>query len=340
MERIDPARIPQRTLYTGAKMPAIGLGTFGSDHASAELVASAVRSAIEMGYRHFDCAACYGNEKEIGEVFENAFAVGTVQREELFIASKVWNDRHGARDVIAACAETLRDLRLDYLDMYYVHWPFPNYHPPFCDVDERNPDSKPFNVERFMGVWRQMERLVDMGLVRAIGMSNMTIPKLEAVLPLVRIRPAAVEMELHPAFQQQELYDYIKAQGIEPVGFCPLGSPDRPERDKTPDDIADLQMPEVVAIARAHQVHPVLIALKWAVQRGQTPIPFSTKEKNLYSNLKCVTEDPLTDEEMRILAGCERNNRLVKGQVFLWPGASDWRELWDEDGTQRYWEQG
>jgi len=333
MERIDPKRIPQRMLNTGAKMPAIGLGTFGSDHAPADLVADAVRMAIRMGYRHFDCAACYGNEKEIGKVFEDAFAAKEVMREELFIVSKVWNDRHGNRDVICACAESLRNLRLDYLDMYYVHWPFPNYHPPFCDADERNPDSKPFSVERFMGVWRQMEKLVDMGLVRAIGMSNMTIPKLEAVLPLVRIRPAAVEMELHPAFQQQELFDYVKAQGIEPVGFCPLGSPDRPERDKTPEDIADLEMPEVAMIAEAHGVHPALVLLKWAVQRGQTPIPFSTKEKNLYANLKCVTEDPLTDEEMRILAGCERNNRLVKGQVFLWPGATDWHDLWDEDGV-------
>lgn len=333
---VDPSLIPQRTLYTGAKMPAIGLGTFGSDHATAEEVQNAVRMAIRMGYRHFDGAACYGNEKEIGEVYKEAFDEGIVKREDLFIVSKVWNDMH--KEVRKACEKTLSDLQLDYLDMYYVHWPFPNYHPPKCDVTERNPDSKPFSVARFMDTWHQMESLVDDGLVRHIGMSNMTIPKLKAVLPLCRIKPACIEMELHPCFQQKELYDYVKSQGIEIVGFCPLGSPDRPERDRTPEDVADLQTPVMKEIAAAHGVHPVLIAIKWAVQKGHTPIPFSVKEKNLYTNLKCVTEDPLTDEEMKRIETLECNNRLVKGQVFLWPGADDWQDLWDLDGTDALWE--
>ncbi len=333
---VDPSLIPQRTLYTGAKMPAIGLGTFGSDHATAEEVQNAVRMAIRMGYRHFDGAACYGNEQEIGKVYKEAFDEGVVKREDLFIVSKVWNDMH--KEVRKACEKTLSDLQLDYLDMYYVHWPFPNYHPPKCDVTERNPDSKPFSVARFMDTWHQMESLVDDGLVRHIGMSNMTIPKLKAVLPLCRIKPACIEMELHPCFQQKELYDYVKSQGIEIVGFCPLGSPDRPERDRTPEDVADLQTPVMKEIAAAHGVHPVLIAIKWAVQKGHTPIPFSIKEKNLYTNLKCVTEDPLTDEEMKRIETLECNNRLVKGQVFLWPGADDWQDLWDLDGTDALWE--
>ena len=333
---VDPSLIPQRTLYTGAQMPAIGLGTFGSDHATAEEVQNAVRMAIRMGYRHFDGAACYGNEKEIGKVYKEAFDEGVVKREDLFIVSKVWNDMH--KEVRKACEKTLSDLQLDYLDMYYVHWPFPNYHPPKCDVTERNPDSKPFSVARFMDTWHQMESLVDDGLVRHIGMSNMTIPKLKAVLPLCRIKPACIEMELHPCFQQKELYDYVKSQGIEIVGFCPLGSPDRPERDRTPEDVADLQTPVMKEIAAAHGVHPVLIAIKWAVQKGHTPIPFSVKEKNLYTNLKCVTEDPLTDEEMKRIETLECNNRLVKGQVFLWPGADDWQDLWDLDGTDALWE--
>lgn len=333
MEFINPDKIPQRHLYTGAQMPAIGMGTFGSDHASPEQVAHAVASAIRVGYRHFDCAACYGNEDLIGKVFTQAFTEGIVKREELFIVSKVWNDMHGKGDVLLACAKTLKDLQLDYLDMYYVHWPFPNYHPPMCSVDERNPDSKPFFAEDFMATWRQMERLVDMGLTKHIGMSNMTIPKLEAVLPLCRIKPAAVEMELHPCFQQQELFDYCTERGIQVVGYCPLGSPDRPERDRTPDDIADIKLPEIRKIADAHGVHPVLVCIKWAVQRGQTPIPFSTKEKNLTSNLRCVTEDPLTYEEMAVIKTLEKDNRLVKGQVFLWQGANDWRDLWDIDGV-------
>ena len=240
---------------------------------------------------------------------------------------------HGQGDVLLACAKTLKDLQLEALDMYYVHWPFPNYHPPKCDVSERNPDSRPFSTERFMTTWRQMERLVDMGLTRHIGMSNMTIPKLEAVLPLCRIKPAAIEMELHPCFQQQELFDYCREREIQVVGFCPLGSPDRPERDRTPEDIADIELPEIRRIAESHGIHPALVCIKWAVQRGQTPIPFSVKERNYTANLKCVTEDPLTSEEMEVIGGLERDNRLVKGQVFLWPGAGDWRDLWDLKGT-------
>ena len=333
MTMIDPAIVPQRTLYTGAKMPAVGMGTFGSDHADADAVSASVAGALRVGYGSFDCAACYGNEDMIGKIFADAFAEGIVKREELFIASKVWNDMHGDGDVLIACAKTLKDLKLDYLDMYYVHWPFPNYHAPHCDVDSRNPDSKPFTVERFMKTWRQMERLVDMGLTKHIGMSNMTIPKLEAVLPLCRIKPAAIEMELHPCFQQPELFDYARKHHILPIGYCPIGSPSRPERDRTSGDVADMELPAVVKAAKAHKVHPAVICLKCAGQRGQVPIPFSVKESQYISNLKCTTCDPLTDEEMEEIRQEDRNCRLVKGQVFLWEGAKGWEDLWDENGV-------
>lgn len=110
----------------------------------------------------------------------------------------------------------------------------------------------------------------------------------------------------------------------------PIGSPQRPERDMEPEDIADMKVPEFAAIAEAHHVHPAIIALKWAIQRGQIPIPFSTH--NYEANLEATVTEPLTEEEMRIISTLEKNNRLVKGQVFLWPGATDWHDLWDEDG--------
>lgn len=332
-EFINPNLVPKRKLSNGQEIPCIGMGTFGSDRFSPEQVSQAVAGAIRCGYRLFDCAAVYGNEDLIGKVFEDAIKEGVVKREELFITSKVWNDKHGQGDVLLSCAQTLKDLRLDYVDFYFVHWPFPNYHAPGCDGDSRNPDSKPFSTEEFMATWRQMERLYDMGLVKNLGMSNMTIPKLKAVLPLCRIRPTVIEMELHPCFQQPELYDYAVSEGIQPVGFCPIGSPTRPDRDTTPDDVADIQVPELVEIAKAHGVHPAVICLKWAVQRGQIPIPFSVHENEYVSNLKCTTIDPLTEEEMATLKSIDKNCRLIKGQVFLWPGATDWRDLWDEDGV-------
>ena len=128
-------------------------------------------------------------------------------------------ERH-AQKIEEACDKSIKDLQCDYVDMYFIHWPFPNYHAPGCDVDSRNPDSKPFSVEEFMDTYRQCEALVEKGKIRYIGISNMTIPKLEAVLPLMKIKPATCELELHVCFQQQELYDYLVAHNIQPVGTC------------------------------------------------------------------------------------------------------------------------
>lgn len=326
---IDLTKVPQITLNNGDRIPCIGMGTFGSDRFDAAEVSDAVAGAIRAGYRMFDCAACYGNETQIGEVFRAAFDEGVVERKHLYIMTKVWNDMH--REVEKSCRKSIADLQCDYIDMFFIHWPFPNYHAPFCDVDSRNPDSKPFSVEEFMDTYRQCEELVDKGLIRHIGISNMTIPKLEAVMDKFRIKPAACESEFHPCFQQQELFDYLVAHDIQPVGYMPIGSPRRPERDIVPEDIADIELPEIRAIAAAHGVHPAIIALKWAVQRGQIPIPFSLH--NYVSNLESTITEPLTEEEMKVMATLERNNRLVKGQVFLWPGANDWHDLWDEDGV-------
>lgn len=330
-EFINPAIVPKVKLYTGEEIPCVGMGTFGSDRFTPEQVSNAVAGAIRCGYRMFDCAACYGNEDQIGEVFKAAFDEGVVERKDLYIMTKVWNDMH--ERVEESCRKSIADLQCEYIDLFFIHWPFPNYHAPGCDVDSRNPDSKPFSVEEFINTYRQCEELVEKGLIRHIGISNMTIPKLEAVLPLMKIMPVACETELHPCFQQQELFDYLVAHNIQPIGFMPLGSPQRPERDMCPEDIADLQTPEMQQIAKAHGVHPALIALKWAHQRGQIPIPFSVHEMEYVSNLKSLTEDPLTDEEMALIGTLERNNRLVKGQVFLWEGANDWHDLWDEDGV-------
>lgn len=330
---INPDLVPQRKLASGESIPCIGMGTFSSDNYGPQVVSEAVAGAIRAGYRLFDCASVYGNEDQIGEVFAAAIAADEVKREDLFITSKVWNDKHGPGDVLPACTKSLKDLQLAQIDLYFVHWPFPNYHAPGCSADARNPDSKPFSVDRFMNTWRQMEELVDKGLVRYIGMSNMTIPKLEAVLPLCRIQPAALEMELHPSFQQKELFQYCVDREILPIGFSPLGSPNRPARDTTPDDVADIAIPELVQIAQAHAIHPALVCLKWAVQHGQVPIPFSVREANYVKNLQCTVEDPLTEDEMSTLSKVDRNCRLIKGHVFLWEGAMGWEDLWDEQET-------
>ena len=328
---VDPRLVPQRTLYTGARMPAIGFGTFGSDHASPSEVAEAVRGALSVGYRHLDCAAVYGNEAEIGAVLEAALK-GGIQREELWITSKLWNDKHGEEDVIPACQQSIRDLRAGYLDMYLIHWPFPNYHAPGCDVHSRAPDAKPYIHENYMRTWRQLEKLVRMGLVRHIGTSNMTIPKLKLLLRDAEIPPAANEMELHPHFQQPELLQFVREHGMQPIAFCPLGSPNRPERDRTPEDTSPLQDPVIQRIAQERGLHPAEVCIKWAVQRGHTPIPMSTRRSHYLANLRAAAGEPLSDEEMQAIASLDRNCRLIKGQVFLWKEGQSWEDLWDVNG--------
>ena len=233
---VDPASIAQRRLPTGAAMPAIGLGTFGSDSVGPAEIAAAVRGAAEIGYRHFDCASVYGNEDAVGAALEDVMRSG-VRREDLWVTSKLWNDKHEPDDVVASCLKSLADLKLDYLDLFLVHWPFPNFHPPRCDVSSRSPDAKPYIHENYMRTWRAMESLIDRGLVRHIGTSNMTVPKLKLVLRDARIKPAVNEMELHPHFQQPELFGFVVDNKIQPVGYCPLGSPgarSATERPRTP----------------------------------------------------------------------------------------------------------
>jgi len=327
---VDPKAVPYRTTRNGTKIPAIGLGTFGSDRFTADEIAAAVIGAAEVGYRHFDCASVYGNEKEIGQSLK-VIMDGGIPRDELHVTSKVWNDKHD--DVVNSCKQSLADLGLDYLDLYLVHWPFPNYHPPGCDVDSRSPDAKPYIHENFMKTWAQMEELVDMGLVKEIGTSNVTVPKLELILRDARIKPAVNEMEQHPHFQQPELYEFVRANGIVPIGFAPIGSPTRPDRDKTEDDTVDIEDPSIVGPAKRLGVHPAVICVKWGQQRGQIPIPFSVRRNEYLSNLQGVVQDPLTDEEMAAIAAADRGCRLIKGQVFLWKDGQTWEDLWDLDGV-------
>jgi alcohol dehydrogenase (NADP+) len=316
-------RIPQRRIWTGAKMPGIGLGTFGSDHVSHREVADAVKAAAAMGYRHFDCASVYGNEEFIGDSLREILASG-ITRNEIWVTSKLWNDKHGEKDVISSCRKSIADLKLDYLDLYLIHWPFPNHHPPGCDVTARNPHAVPYIHESYMRTWRKMEELVDLGLVRHIGTSNMTIPKLELLLRDSRIRPAVNQMELHPHFQQPELFRYLLDHDILPVGYSPLGSPG---------DTSPLDDPAIIEIAKRLGLHPAAVCIKWAVTRGQVPIPFSANPKNLAGNLQAALGEPLSSDEMKTIEKLDRNCRLIKGQVFLWKDNQSWEDLWDLNGV-------
>ena len=326
--RIDPASVPSFTLSTGSTIPCVGLGTFGSDSVPPDTVAATVRKAIDAGYRHIDCAAVYGNEEHIGAVLHDIVSGGSLKREDLWITSKVWNDMHDR--VAESCRRSLKDLRLEYLDLYLVHWPFPNYHPPKCDVTVRSPNARPYIHENYMKTWRQMEQLVREGLVRNIGTSNMTVPKLRLLLRDAAIRPACNEMELHPHFQQPELFGFCQGYNIQPIAYSPMGSPGRPDRDRTPEDTVDLQDTVLVSIANRLNMTPAQVAITWAIQRGQIPIPFSVG--HFLENLEAAVKPPLTKKDMEDISRLDKNCRLIKGQVFLWKEKQGWEDLWDPNG--------
>jgi len=256
--QVNAELVPSVTLSTGSRLPCIGLGTFGSDDVPAGTVAETVRKAVYAGYRHIDCASVYGNEKNIGGALDGIFRSGFLKRKDMWITSKVWNDMHDR--VAESCRRSLRDLQIEYLDLYLVHWPIPNFHPANCDVTSRSPNAKPYIHAGYMNTWRQMEQLVSEGLVRNIGTSNMTVPKLELLLRDAAKRPAANEMELHPHFQQPELFEFCVHNNIQPIGYCTLGSAGRPERDRTPDDTVDLEDNVIVAIGDRLGLSPAQVA--------------------------------------------------------------------------------
>ena len=334
---IDPKTVPAFTLASGAKIPAIGLGTFGSDRFSLTEIAAAAGGALRTGYRLIDCASVYGNEHLIGPVLADTMAEFGLVRDDVFIISKVWNDAHDPAAAVASVHKSLEDLKLDYLNALLIHWPFPNTHQPFAAPDARNPSSRPYIHAEYIALYRALEELVDAGLIRHLGVSNMTVPKLRLVLRDARIAPELNEMELHPAFQQGELYQASKDAGMVVIGYSPMGSPRRPARDKFEGDVADMEHPVVVGIAAELGVHPAEVCLKWAAQRGHVAIPFSVKPAQIASNLRAVTEKPLTPRMLNALRSVEANSRLIKGQVFLWEGSGSWLDLWDVDGTIPGW---
>lgn len=328
--------VPVRELASGATVPIIGFGTFGSDRYDPGEVADAVRGALRVGYRLIDCASVYGNEREVGEALREALRSG-LNRDEVFVESKVWNDAHAPERVEESVRRSLCDLGVDYLDAVYIHWPFPNHHAPAADPDARDPRARPYVHADYMAAWRALERLVDEGAIRHLGTSNVTVAKLELIRRDARIQPELNQMELHPCFQQPELFQYCVDHAIQPVGYSPLGSPARPERDRAGDDSTDMEHPVVRAIAEARGIHPAAVCLKWAVARGQVPIPFAVKESQYAANLEAALGEPLSPEEVEAMRSAERNSRLIKGQVFLWEGAQSWLDLWDVDGTIPGW---
>lgn len=311
-------------LHTGAHMPLLGLGTWKSPPGA---VHAAVVAAIEAGYRHIDCAAIYGNEAEVGAGIAEAIARGLVKREELFVVSKLWVTKCFPEEVAPALEKTLSDLKLDYLDAYLIHWPF------FMAKDATFPPAKDkvlgYNPDAYLSVWREMEKAVDGGKVRAIGTSNMSARKLTTLLEHARIKPATNQVECHPFLAQRRLLALCKAHGIVLTAYSPLGSPD--SRRAGSEEPAPLLNETVLAIASKRGKTPAQVLLRWQVQRGVVAIPKSVTPSRIAENA-AIFDWELSAEEVAAIDTLDCGCRLIKGASFTTAEqGDDASKLWDED---------
>lgn len=294
------------TFRNGDKIDAIGLGTWKSEPGE---VGQAVREAIKIGYRHIDCAWIYQNEAEIGQAFQEAFTAGEVKREELFVTSKLWNSFHAADDVEIAVKETLAALKLDYLDLYLIHWPIA--HKPGVIFSEDASGFASLEEYPIEDTWKAMEALVEKGLVKHIGVSNFNVPKLQKLMKTAEISPEMNQVESHPLLAQNDLVQFCNANQILYTAYSPLGSRDRAPGMKGEAEPDMFENQVLKSIASAHGVHPAQILIKWAEGRGTCVIPKSVNPTRLKQNLDSAHIN-LSQDEMKKINDLDRGYRFFR----------------------------
>ena len=335
IEPIDPNKVTQLKLADGTLMPQAAMGTFHSDNPDLEdAMEDIIVEAIRLGYRHIDCATAYQNEEVVGRAIARAIDTDMVKREELFVLSKLWNKNMKPKEVIPALEESLQKLGVEYLDMYVVHWPWPNFHEPGSAGDAVNDHAVPYIHEDFMKIWDKMTELKKSGRVKNIGTSNQTKKTMELLLRDTDSfnRPTYNQMELHPLFQQQDLVKYLIENKVVPSGYMSLGSPRRPGRDRFAEHQADMQHAVIRQVAEETGMTPPEVCLSWAHQRennGVGYVAMAERSDWIKSNLSSATKNALSEAQFTLIdgdntdknPGINTNNRLIWGQVFFWPEA-------------------
>ncbi|KAJ8335545.1 hypothetical protein SKAU_G00388870 [Synaphobranchus kaupii] len=290
-------------LNDGSRMPLLGLGTW---KASAELGRGAVEAAIAAGYRHIDTAHSYRNEVQLGQAVRAKIKQGIISRKDMFIVSKLWCTYHASSDVQLCLSQSLRDLQLEYLDLYLIHFPVALKRV----GDELFPmkDGKILTTDiDYVDVWRKMETLQASGQVKSIGVSNFNIAQLERLLSVAKVPPAVNQVELHPYLVQSDLIRFCKDRNIGLTAYCPFGSPGRPQEyhrgDTDPENL--LEDPVVQSVAKKHKRSPAQVLLRYHIQQGISVIPKSTKPNHILENTK-IFDFSLNEEDFRALQGLDR----------------------------------
>jgi alcohol dehydrogenase (NADP+) len=309
----------------GDKMPSLGLGTWKS--AKGE-VYEVVRKAIEIGYRHFDCAFVYGNESEIGQAIADAIKNNEVARKDLWITSKLWNNRHRKEHNQAAIELTLHDLQLDYLDLYLIHWPVAHQY----DVNYPQNGTELVSLTEIplAETWQGMIDLKTQNLTKHIGVSNFSIKKINQITEQTGVLPEVLQLESHPFLQQNDIADFATEKGIFLTAFCPLGSADRPASRISAGEPKLFDNQIIIDIAHETGFSPAQIMLAWAVCRGTSVIPKSVNPQRLKDNLLAADID-LSCIDMEKLKALDQHYRYIKGDFWCLEG-SDYtiKNLWDE----------
>ncbi len=295
---------PTITLTSGHAIPQLGLGTWKSPETE---VGTAVQYALETaGYTHIDCAKVYGNEPEVGQALHTVFSSGSIKREDVFITSKLWNADHDPETVEAVCRQTLADLQLEYLDLYLMHWGIA-----FAGGKGAEPRLENGDIElgaySLESTWHAMEHLVELGLVRSIGVANFSTVQLLDMLSYAKVRPAMNQIELHPYNSQQALIDFCHKHSIEVTAYSPLGNRSRLQ----PGDPVLLEDPVVLTIASQLQKTPAQVLLRWAIQRETVVIPKSVTPARITENL-AVFDFELSQNDMQALARLDQGKRFVE----------------------------
>lgn len=288
---------PVYTLNTGYKMPIIAYGTFRS---AAGECGEAVLNAIRAGYRHFDCAHVYGNEKEIGKALKQAFDEGLVKREDLFITSKLWNSDQHVEIVPKACENTLKNLQLDYLDLYLIHFPVCWKH---TGIETPSWGASELGDTPLIDTWRAMEGLVGKGLVRSIGVSNYPLLLMHDLTTQAKIQPACNQIEAHAYYQRPSLVNYCLSRNICVSAHTPLGG--GVLNAETWDTPIPLKDPVINEIASAHKKSAAQVLLRLLLQKGIVVLPKSTKPHRMAENFN-ILDFSLTDEDMKKIEALDK----------------------------------
>jgi len=317
--------VKTKTLNNQKTMPMLGLGTWLSD---AGEVYKIVKSAIKDGYRHIDCAACYGNEKEVGQALEELFNEGVVKREELFITSKLWSDSHEKKNVLPALKKTLSDLKLDYLDLYLIHWPV--VFKEDVSFPAEGSDYLALTEVPTIETYTEMENAVTAGLIKSIGVANFSQKKLQELIGMAKIKPAVNQVELHPFLQQTALVEFCKEQDITLTGYSPLGSSGRPEGMLAENEPSLLENKLIVELANKYDKSPAQILLNWNMNRGVIVIPKTVTPKRAIQNFESQNFE-LENSDMEKIAELDKHFRYVNGGFFTGEGSPyTIANLWDE----------